>query len=284
VPARPLHRSPSPSATLLAFLAACAGVDSREGSAFPREAAATGVHPPLLAPLGVEGAPLATPPAYFDEPSVRGRRLPYWVLGAGRPVTLVLGAIHGGERSGAVLAFAAAGALEALDARLLRGTIVFAPVTNPDGYVAGSRGNARNIDLNRNFPAANWGGTPRGGPYPASEPETRFILRLLSRFRPERVVSIHAALACVNYDGPALEFAQELSRATGLPVRGDIGYPTPGSLGSFLGNDMGVPTITLELRHAQTPSPSEVDGLVRVLLALHELSPAPDAAPIAEGR
>jgi protein MpaA len=33
----------------------------------------------------------------------------------------------------------------------------------------------------------------------------------------------------------------------GWPARGDIGYPTPGSLGSWLGVDRGLPVLTLEL-------------------------------------
>jgi len=35
--------------------------------------------------------------------------------------------------------------------------------------------------------------------------------------------------------------------ASGWPVRADIGYPTPGSLGSWLGLDRGLPVLTLEL-------------------------------------
>src|ERR671929_190416 len=57
----------------------------------------------------------------------------------------------------------------------------------------------------------------------------------------------HAPFACINYDGPAAAWAQAVAAACGWPARADIGYPTPGSLGSWLGLDRRLPVITLEL-------------------------------------
>jgi len=51
----------------------------------------------------------------------------------------------------------------------------------------------------------------------------------------------------VNYDGPARELAIEMAMFNDYPVRKDIGYPTPGSLGNYAGNENKIPTITLEL-------------------------------------
>ena len=61
------------------------------------------------------------------------------------------------------------------------------------------------------------------------------------------MVAVHAPFACVNYDGPAAPWAQAVAAACGWPARADIGYPTPGSLGSWLGIDRGLPVLTLEL-------------------------------------
>ena len=61
------------------------------------------------------------------------------------------------------------------------------------------------------------------------------------------MVAVHAPFACVNFDGPADAWAEAVSQACGWPVRPQIGYPTPGSLGSWLGVDRGLPVLTLEL-------------------------------------
>jgi protein MpaA len=51
----------------------------------------------------------------------------------------------------------------------------------------------------------------------------------------------------VNYNGPALELAQVMAACNGLPVAADIGYPTPGSLGTWAGQERRIPTLTLEI-------------------------------------
>jgi protein MpaA len=38
-----------------------------------------------------------------------------------------------------------------------------------------------------------------------------------------------------------------MARAAGYPLRASIGYETPGSLGSYSGVELGIPTITFEL-------------------------------------
>ena len=56
---------------------------------------------------------------------------------------------------------------------------------------------------------------------------------------------MHEPLACVDYDGPALELAKQMAQAANLPVR-KLGA-MPGSLGSFVGETLGIPIITFEL-------------------------------------
>jgi len=125
------------------------------------------------------------------------------------------------------------------------------PAVNPDGVVAGRKNSARDVDLNRNFPARSFttvhapGYFP--GPAPLSEPESRVIADLVAREGIAAVVAVHAPFACVNFDGPASAWAAAVAVACGWPARGDIGYPTPGSLGGWLGVDRGLPVLTLEL-------------------------------------
>ena len=121
------------------------------------------------------------------------------------------------------------------------------PVLNPDGLARKSRYNVRGVDLNRNFPASNFKKSRRNGSYPASEPETKALMKMIRQFRPTRVLAVHSPLLCVNYDGPADSLAAAMARARGYPLKPSLGYPTPGSLGSYAGIDLRLPTITLEL-------------------------------------
>ena len=60
-------------------------------------------------------------------------------------------------------------------------------------------------------------------------------------------MTIHAPYKVVNYDGDAKALAEIISEITKYPVQSDIGYPTPGSFGTYAGIDKKIPTITLEL-------------------------------------
>ncbi len=193
----------------------------------------------------------------FDEigRSTQGRPIVARRFGrAGAPL-LVMGGIHGDEP-------ASVDALLDLLVRLPASTVPvpfwLVPAANPDGLRAGRKNSARDVDLNRNFPARSFrtahapGYFP--GPAPLSEPETRAVAELIAREPPRGALAVHAPFACVNYDGPAAEWAQAVAQACGWPARGDIGYPTPGSFGSWLGLDQGLPVLTLEL------PPGPLDG------------------------
>jgi len=132
---------------------------------------------------------------------------------------------------------------------------VLMPIVNPDGYEQRKRRNARQVDINRNFPTKNWElGNPRsrmfGGYKPASEPETRAVIRLIEKSKPHAIITIHSISRnrfCNNFDGPGRKLARRLSRHNKYPVTSTIGYPTPGSFGTWAGVERGIPTITLEL-------------------------------------
>lgn len=150
--------------------------------------------------------------------------------------------MHGDEESGVEVA-------ERLFP-LLSSVLMVARV-NPDGLHRGQRQNANGVDLNRNFPTRDWmtsePGRYHGGSAPASEPETGALLELLKTNPPQRVLTLHADLHNVNYDGPAQEWAQGIAKRCGYELAPDIGYPTPGSFGTYLGKERGIPTVTFEL-------------------------------------
>jgi protein MpaA len=129
--------------------------------------------------------------------SVRGRPLRLVRIGrasAPRRV-LIVGCIHGTERAGLAVTRALRRSVPPAGVQLL-----VLDEVNPDGCARGTRGNARGIDLNRNFP---WGWRRQAGVYasgrgPASEPETRAAMALITRERPAVTIWFHQHLNLID--------------------------------------------------------------------------------------
>jgi len=135
-----------------------------------------------------------------------------------------------------------------LEKRVRGNHIIFIPCLNPDGLALKTRENANGVDLNRNFPTENH---PSRLTLHSSlfkpEIETQFIIDIIEEFKPDIILTLHAPYKVVNYDGPAEKIAQEISKIISYPTSNDIGYPTPGSLGTYAGIERNIPIITLEL-------------------------------------
>ena len=58
-------------------------------------------------------------------------------------------------------------------------------------------------------------------------------------------MSLHSALACID-DSGASHLGRELSQRCALPFLTEIGYPTPGSMGTWAG-EAGLNLVTWEL-------------------------------------
>ena len=122
---------------------------------------------------------------------------------------------------------------------------------------ATNRKNANGVDLNRNFPTKNWELSPQesdyfGGKQPASEEETKFLISSIEKYCPDLILTLHSPYGIVNYDGPAEYEARIISNLTDYPVQNEIGYPTPGSFGTYCGIERSTPTITLEYSETES--------------------------------
>jgi len=235
--------------------------------------------PPVIKPV-VQPAPWRTVEV---GKSVDGKPIRMHIFGTAGPTTLIFAGIHGDE---GISEFVALGLIEHLLSRSEvhdNATVAVIPSANPDGLLAGTRVNANAVDCNRNFPASNWKPRAAGARYspgkaPGSEPETRAIIEAVRILQPDAIVSIHSTdtfKPCNNYDGPALGLAQVMTPHNGYPAKGSIGYPTPGSFGTWAGVERKIPTITLELPNKARPQkawPGNRDALMALIAAVTERS------------
>jgi len=165
-----------------------------------------------------------------------------------RPPALLFAAIHGDEAVTQLM-------LERLADELVerppgRETWIV-PCVNPDGVLAGTRNNANDVDLNRNFGSASWGTNRRPGYNPGrapeDQPETQALVRLMDELQPHRVIALHSTYRMVNWDGAGEALATEMATRCGYPVEHDMGYPTPGSFGAKYGVERNLEVVTLEV-------------------------------------
>jgi protein MpaA len=190
------------------------------------------------------------PARYLQNKTIAGRSavkrpIHICVLGKGSKKIFIMAGIHGNEPAGIPLVYQ-------LEKHLLNNpelisgkTVILMPVANPDGTLLNTRENANGVDLNRNFPAAGRINSKLFGFSPLSEPESRTIASVIEQYKPSAVISIHQPYGCVDYDGPGRKLANQMSLACSLPFR-KLGT-RPGSMGAYVGNELNIPIITLEL-------------------------------------
>lgn len=158
--------------------------------------------------------------------------------------------------------------------------VVVAPIVSPDSFFKSkpTRTNAAGVDVNRNFPTSDWNRDALRrwrdyykkdkrkypGPKAASEQETIFQMNLVKRYKPNKIITVHAPLTILDYDGPSLKgssgqsakdlLEQMSQKSMGYKISN---YPVfPGSLGNWAGKENHIPTYTLELPNTV---PSETD-------------------------
>lgn len=180
----------------------------------------------LAAPLFAPGSAAAAQRSEIGR-SVQGRPIVAFASGpSDAPLkALVVGAIHGDETAGMRIA-----------RRLIRTALIdsvrlyVVPTVNPDGVAAGTRGNARGVDLNRNF-IYRWR-TLKGGEYsgtePLSEPETRAAFGFIRQIEPDVTIWFHQPFGLIDRPNGNPFAAHRFADLINLPLVRLPG-PYPGS-------------------------------------------------------
>lgn len=196
--------------------------------------------------------------------SALGRPITAYVFGSG-PAVLYTGAIHGNEVSTSSLMYYWVDELEANARSIPAGrSVVVVPEVNPDGVAAGTRTNAHNVDLNRNFATNDWrkditdvnnnpfpGG---GGTAPMSEPETRVIAGYVQQLRPSLILSYHSVggVVAANQARASNAYAATYSRLSGYGnVTGQssetFDYQISGTADDWYAQKAGIASVLVEL-------------------------------------
>ena len=185
---------------------------------------------------------------------------------------LFMGGVHGDEPEGVVLANEW---LSWLKTAKVAQPWLLIPCLNPDGYQRNERTNGRGVDLNRNYPSKCWSPEYQEKRYfpgtaPASEPEIHALVNLIALTKPKLIIHFHSWQPSVVYSGEsAKEAAGLLAKASGYPLQPDIGYPTPGSLGEYGANDLGIGVICIEEQEgiaSETIFPRFKQGLIELMM------------------
>lgn len=200
--------------------------------------------------------------------SVLGRPIEVYTFGQGERQRMIVAGIHGGyEWNTIALADEMITWLDAHPEKIPSGmTLYILRNLNPDGDARGhnreGRANENGVDLNRNFPAnwqADWGRDGcwkdppvTGGDFPASEPETRALMRFIEAHRIDALISYHSAALGVfpggePWDEDSIRLAKALAKVTTYPFPPiDTGCHYTGTLADY-GVSMGAAAVDMEL-------------------------------------
>lgn len=196
-------------------------------------------------------------PSWIGGHSVEDRPIVIEHYGDSGPVLFILSAIHGSERLAVTYGERFRTELNTGYAERHGIQVVYMQATNPDGIAIYERFNVNDVDLNRNFPTANFEPGGVGGDTPLSEPEAVAIKEAVDASNLTAVLSVHCCVPLFDHDGPGEELAQAMSDAMDPAYsfpEGKLGA-SPGSLGSYVGLELGLPIITVEFARAEHTDP-----------------------------
>ena len=200
--------------------------------------------------------------------SLSGRPIEVYTFGQGERQRMIVAGIHGGyEWNTIALADELISYLDAHPDEIPGDlTLYILRSLNPDGDARGhdklGHANNHNVDLNRNFPTnwqADWNRdgcwkepVVTGGDSPASEPETRALVKFIETHKIDALISYHSAALGVfpggiPWEEDSIRLAEEIANLTTYPYPPiDTGCLYTGTLADFA-VEQGAAAVDLEL-------------------------------------
>ena len=172
-------------------------------------------------------------------------------FGNGKPRVLIVGGVHGDEKEGVALSYGLMA--EFTKSYPFEFGLAVIPCLNVDGFIKNTRQNSNGVDLNRNLPTSDWRADyDQERFYPGktanSEPENIALVDFIQQHPFIFIISLHSyKKELLNVNGDCNPVDQSLYKAINIQLERDMGYPTPGCLGTFTGLERSIPTITYEL-------------------------------------
>tara|TARA_B100000925_G_scaffold228780_1_gene177239 strand:- start:412 stop:1110 length:699 start_codon:yes stop_codon:yes gene_type:complete len=158
---------------------------------------------------------------------------------------LIIAVIHGNEWSGYPLLRSFLEEIDSNQNLSKNISLLLLPLANPDAYAIDRRNNLNWVDINRNFPADNYGKSRRDGESSFSEKESQIIYNIVEKYGVEGIVVFHEPFDCIDYNGPAQKWAEFVGMESQLPVKKLS--EMSGSIGSYFGKNRNIPVLTIEL-------------------------------------
>lgn len=197
-------------------------------------------------------------PSILDEPtwsrfyrSSDNRPIETLIMGNGPARVAIISSLHGDEIQSVSVVENLARSLRAHPEYLRQSTVLLVKSPNPDGFFARTPYNIRGVDLNRNFPAANWKElqNSRAGTRAGSEAETRVIARVLGDFHPQLLVHLKDSRngGVVNYEGDVKPRADQIAGMLSSQVVQGLGEKTSGSVENYALTRLNCPSLTMLL-------------------------------------
>jgi hypothetical protein len=218
-----------------------------------------------------------------------------YTFGHGARKILVLGGIHGDETSAIYLSWALQHYYSVQKSRIPANiTLYIIPVFDLDGYYLHTRLNARGVDLNRNFPTANWEAgihvlkafLPKGGGQVAqSESETKALVNFIQKEKPYLTIAYHSRGGFISpelNDKIGIQLAKVFEKGSGIKSLvidwSKDNYKVTGSLAQWLSMSLGLHVFILENKDKYAISDGEikkningVNSIMKYISVLKEL-------------